>query len=60
MIQIQPFYFERARLDHMLAQQPAGSHFGSVDPFPHVVFDEFLPKDVIRRLVARSSASSKS
>lgn len=51
MIQIPAFYFDPKRLDELKRQQ-AAAQFREATPFPHVVFDDFLPTEVIQRLIA--------
>lgn len=46
---ITPFYFNRDKLREDYASK--SESFKTVTPFPHVVFDDFLPDEVIQHLI---------
>src|SRR4029453_153271 len=52
MLQIPAFYFDSKRLEQLLHDHQGCERFRSAEPFPHAVIDDFLPREVIERLIA--------
>lgn len=51
MLEIPAFYFDPKRLERLLHDNRGSEQFRNATPFPHVVIDEFLPREVIERLI---------
>lgn len=52
MLEIPAFYFDSKRLERLLHDNQGSERFRNAVPFPHVVIDDFLPREVIERLIA--------
>lgn len=52
MLEIPAFYFDPKRLEQLLHDKQGAGQFRKAVPFPHVVIDDFLPREVIERLTA--------
>jgi 2OG-Fe(II) oxygenase superfamily len=51
MRQIPAFFFEANELDRLLSDSGGQSRFSSAKPFPHLVFDNFLPQQILELIV---------
>lgn len=51
MLEIPAFYFDSKRLERLLLDNRGSEQFRQATPFPHVVIDDFLPQEVIARLI---------
>ena len=51
MLEIPAFYFDSKHLERLLLDNRGSEQFRQATPFPHVVIDEFLPREVIARLI---------
>ncbi|HJT62156.1 MAG TPA: 2OG-Fe(II) oxygenase [Burkholderiales bacterium] len=52
MLEIPAFYFDSKRLERLLHDHRGSERFRGANPFPHLVIDDFLPREVIERLIA--------
>ncbi|MFI7542399.1 2OG-Fe(II) oxygenase [Actinoplanes sp. NPDC049599] len=52
MRHIPAFYFDATTLEQRLAGSGGAARFRAAEPFPHAVFDDFLPAEIVRLLIA--------
>jgi 2-oxoglutarate-Fe(II)-dependent oxygenase superfamily protein len=52
MQRIPAFFFDPKKLEHRLSVGGGPAQFAGAAPFPHLVFDDFLPEEVLRLLIA--------